>query len=167
MDFEASSIPAQVYVQLLQPNFIPKYTRLSVQIGHGFFGNIFAALTRGARSVIAPTLTKIGKSVVQDVLSGEDFQASSIKRTAGAVRDLMEQSGEGRRRRRKKNGRKRIASLDKLKRRRRTKKHYRKRTVRKSESSRRKTRKKGYARRKIGIPLSKLVQQKRLNPFAA
>ena len=134
MDFEASSIPAQVYVQLLQPNFIPKYTGVGVQIGHGFFGNIFAALTRGARSVIAPTLTKIGKSVVQDVLSGEDFQASSFEKTAGAVRDLMAQSGEGRRRRRKRTGRKRTASLDEPKRRRKTKKHHRKRTVRKSKS---------------------------------
>ena len=99
-----------------------------MQIGHGFFGNIFAALTRSARSVIAPTLTKIGESFVRDVVSGKDFQTSSLKRIAGAVRDLMAQSGE-RRRRRRKIVREHTASHDKPKWRRTTKKHHRERSA--------------------------------------
>ena len=128
MDLEASAIFARVYVQLLQPYFILKYTGVGVQIEHGFSGNIFAALTRSARSVIAPTLTKIGKSVVQNVLSGEDFQTSSLKRIAGACRNLMTQSGEGRRSRRK-TVREHTASHDEPKRRRITKRYHRERSA--------------------------------------
>ena len=50
-------------------------------------------LTSGVKSVIAQTLTEIGKSAVQDVPSGENFQTSSIKKMTCAIYDSMAKSG--------------------------------------------------------------------------
>ena len=97
-----SPIPAHVYVQFLQPlsasgqygsGVINKYVGVGSQ--HGLFGNIFGALARTARTIIFPGLVRLGRNVINDVVSGnESFTSSATKR-------VRQQFGAGKGKKRK------------------------------------------------------------------
>lgn len=168
VNFEASSIPAHVFVHLLQPagGSIPKFVGIGAQVGHGFFGNLFGAVARGVRSTVVPALSSIGKSVLCDVVGGQDFASSAIHRTGKAVikglTGIARQTGSGRRRRKAK---KVSAVIAKPKRKRKQTKKRRSVSKKKPRTSKKKKRS---VKKSRGVSLANLIQHSsRKNPFAA
>ncbi len=101
-EHQHSPIPAHVYVHFLLPSqgvlhgggSIPKYMGIGPQHGHGIFGNLFGALSRTARTIIFPSLVRLGKNVVGDVMNGESVESSATRR-------VRQQFGGGKKRKRR------------------------------------------------------------------
>lgn len=98
------SISAQVHVQLLSAQH-PVPAAHHVQISYGALGNFFGSLARTAKHIIFPSLVRLSRNVVSDVLENKKTLLDSARHwTMEALRDAGSRirNGEGKRKRKKK-----------------------------------------------------------------
>lgn len=89
------SFPAQVYIKLLS-SYHPVATLSHVQLGYGALGDFSGSSARTAKHGIFPSLVKLGRNVVLDVLGNKETLLDSARqRTMEAMRNVSSRTEKG------------------------------------------------------------------------